>query len=154
VGAVERAVQAADLLIGAVLVAGGRAPTLVPEGLVAAMRPGAVIVDVAVDQGGCIATTRETTHHDPVFEKHGVLHYGVGNMPGAVPRTSTYALTNATLPYLRELAAEGLRAATFADPTLRPGINTHDGQITNRAVAEALGRPHAAVEDLLELPPR
>jgi alanine dehydrogenase len=152
-GALERAVAQADLLIGAVLVAGGRAPTLVSEDLVRSMPQGSVIVDVAVDQGGCVATTRETTHHDPVFEQHGVLHYGVGNIPGAVPRTSTYALTNATLPYLSELATDGLRSATFADPALRPGLNTFGGHVVNKAVAEALGRPHTPVEDVLSLPP-
>ena len=99
-GAVERAVAEADLVIGAVLVPGGRAPMVVTEDMVAGMKPGAVIVDVAIDQGGCIETTHETTHADPVYEVHGVLHYAVGNMPGAVPHTSTYALTNATLPYL------------------------------------------------------
>ncbi len=96
-GSIERAVTEADLVIGAVLVPGGRAPTVVSEDMVAAMKRGAVIVDVAVDQGGCIATTRETTHDDPIYELHGVIHYAVGNMPGAVPHTSTYALTNATL---------------------------------------------------------
>jgi alanine dehydrogenase len=137
-GTVERAVTEADLVIGAVLVAGGRAPMVVTEDLVRAMKPGAVIVDVAVDQGGCIETTHETTHTDPVYEVHGVVHYAVGNMPGAVPHTSTYALTNATLPYLVELAEHGPVAAT-QDPALRGGVTTIAGQVTNRAVAEALG---------------
>ena len=117
-GAVERAVAEADLVIGAVLVAGGRAPVVVTADMVAGMKRGAVLVDVAVDQGGCIETTHETTHNDPVYEEHGVLHYAVGNMPGAVPHTSTYALTNATLPYVLELALHGPAAATRADPSL------------------------------------
>jgi alanine dehydrogenase len=139
-GAVERAVADADLVIGAVLVAGGRAPVVVTEPMVRSMKPGAVIVDVAVDQGGCVATTHETTHTAPVYELHGVLHYAVGNMPGAVPFTSTYALTNATLPYVAEVAA-GVRSAVQADPTLALGVNCVGGAVTNRAVAEALGRP-------------
>lgn len=140
-GAIERAVADADLVIGAVLVAGGRAPVVVTEEMVQGMKPGAVIVDVAVDQGGCIATTRETTHLDPVYVRHDVVHYAVGNMPGAVPHTSTYALTNATLPYVAQVAAD-LRAAA-GDPVLRHGFNTVAGQVTHAEVAEALGRPAA-----------
>jgi len=140
-GAVERTVTEADLVIGAVLVAGGRAPVVVSEDMVRQMQPGAVIVDVAVDQGGCIETTHETTHNDPVYERHGVIHYAVGNMPGAVPYTSTYALTNATLPYILEVAARGPLAACQADPTLVHGVNTVGGQVTNAAVAEFLGEP-------------
>jgi len=138
-GAVERAVAEADLVIGAVLVAGGRAPVVVTADMVAGMKTGTVVVDVAVDQGGCIETTHETTHNDPVYEEHGVLHYAVGNMPGAVPHTSTYALTNATLPYVLELALHGPAAATLADPSLRYGCNTVAGHVTNAAVAEFLG---------------
>ena len=115
-GAIERSVDDADLLIGAVLVAGGRAPVVVDEAMVQAMKPEAVIVDVAVDQGGCIETIRETTHDDPVYELHGVIHYAVGNMPGAVPHTSTYALTNATLPYLQEVAVHGPAERIAARP--------------------------------------
>ncbi|MFM8238082.1 MAG: alanine dehydrogenase [Actinomycetota bacterium] len=148
-GAVARAVTEADLVIGAVLVPGGRAPVLVTEDVVAAMRPGAVVVDVAVDQGGCIATTRETTHHDPVYTQHGVLHYAVGNMPGAVPHTSTYALTNATLPALVALATRGARAACADDPALRAGVNTAAGHVVNDAVATALGRPAQPLAELL-----
>jgi alanine dehydrogenase len=103
------------------------------------MKRGAVIVDVAVDQGGCVETIHETSHHDPVFKVHGVLHYGVGNIPGAVPHTSTRALTNATLPYLRELAVRGVVEASGRDEALRRGINVSNGAINNRAVAEALG---------------
>ncbi|MGY6501747.1 MAG: alanine dehydrogenase [Acidimicrobiales bacterium] len=139
-GAVERAVAEAALVIGAVLVAGGRAPTVVTEDMVRGMKAGAVIVDIAIDQGGCIETARETTHADPVYEVHDVLHYAVGNIPGAVPNTSTHALTNATLPYLVELARLGPQRAAELDPALAAGINTHAGVVTNPAVAEALGR--------------
>jgi alanine dehydrogenase len=148
-GQVERVVEQADLVIGAVLVPGGRAPVVVSEDMVASMRPGAVVVDIAIDQGGCIETSRETTHHDPTFVVHDVVHYAVGNMPGAVPHTSTYALTNVTLPYLAELARLGVRAAVAADPALALGVNTAAGQVVNAAVAEALGRPHADVHAVL-----
>ena len=148
-GQVERVVTGADLVIGAVLVAGGRAPVVVDEDLVKAMKPGAVIVDIAIDQGGCVATSHETSHHEPVFEKHGVIHYAVGNMPGAVPHTSTYALTNVTLPYLVELAAAGVADAVGRDAALAGGVNTLAGSVTNATVAEALGRPAAVLADLL-----
>ncbi|MFN6121646.1 MAG: alanine dehydrogenase [Actinomycetes bacterium] len=138
-GALQRIIADADLVIGAVLVAGGRAPVVVTEDMVRTMTPGAVIVDVAVDQGGCIETIHETTHNDPVYVQHGVLHYAVGNMPGAVPHTSTYALTNATLPYQIELAQYGAPAACATDPALAHGLNTHAGQVTNAPVAEFLG---------------
>ena len=148
-GAIERAVPEADLLVGAVLVPGGRAPVLVTEDMVRSMKRGAVIVDIAVDQGGCIATTRETTHAEPVFELHGVLHYAVGNMPGAVPHSSTYALTNATLPYAVALATHGVARATLSDPALAAGVNTAAGRVTNAAVAAALGRAPFGLEDAL-----
>jgi alanine dehydrogenase len=138
-GAIERSVVDADLVIGAVLVAGGRAPVVVSEELVAAMKPRAVIVDVAVDQGGCIETTRETTHDDPVYERFGIVHYAVGNMPGAVPHTSTYALTNATLPYIQEVALHGAAGAARRDPAMACGVNTVAGRVTNQPVAEFLG---------------
>ena len=137
-GSVERHVADADLVIGAVLVAGGRAPVVVDEEMVSGMRPGSVIVDVAIDQGGCVQTSRETTHQDPVFEVHGVSHYAVGNIPGAVPHTSTFALTNATLPYLTALARSGVDVACERDPVLAGGINTRGGDVVNPAVAEAL----------------
>ncbi len=140
-GAVERAVADADLVIGAVLVAGGRAPVVVSEDMVRGMKHGAVIVDVAVDQGGCIETIRETTHNDPTYELHGVVHYAVGNMPGAVPHTSTYALTNATLPYQLEVAVHGAAVALDRDPALVGGVNTVGGQITNGPVGEFLTLP-------------
>jgi alanine dehydrogenase len=138
-GAIERNIADADLVIGAVLVAGGRAPVVVSEAMVRSMKPGAVIVDVAIDQGGCVETIHETTHNDPVYNLHGVLHYGVGNMPGAVPHTSTYALTNATLPYQLEVAMFGAGGAAHRDAALAHGINTVAGQITNGPAAEALG---------------
>lgn len=141
-GTIERAVSGADLVIGAVLVPGGRAPTVISEDMVKAMKPRSVIVDVAIDQGGCIETIRETTHQDPVYVEHGVVHYAVGNIPGAVPFTSTYALTNATLPYLRDLASLGLAEACTRDPALVHGVNTVAGQVTHPIVAGALGRPH------------
>jgi alanine dehydrogenase len=148
-GQVERAVEHADLVIGAVLVPGGRAPVVVTEDMVRSMRAGSVVVDIAIDQGGCVETSHETTHHDPTFVVHDVVHYAVGNMPGAVPHTSTYALTNVTLPYLAELARLGVRAAVAADPALALGVNTAAGQVVNAAVAEALGRPHADVHAVL-----
>jgi alanine dehydrogenase len=148
-GSIERAVAAADLVIGAVLVAGGRAPVVVSEQMVASMKPGAVIVDVAIDQGGCIETSRETTHTDPVFVLHDVVHYAVGNMPGAVPNTSTYALTNATLPHLLDVARLGVRAAAEANPSLAAGLNVHRGMVTCAPVAEALRTPH--VDSLVAL---
>ena len=138
-GAVERAVADADLLIGAVLVPGGRAPMVVTEAMIEGMRPGSVVVDVAIDQGGCIEGIHETTHTEPIYVKHDVIHYAVGNIPGAVPNTSTYALTNATLPYLLELASKGVDAALRDDPALAHGLNTRNGEITHPAVDEALG---------------
>ncbi|HEY4610553.1 MAG TPA: alanine dehydrogenase, partial [Ilumatobacteraceae bacterium] len=140
-GQVERVIADADLVIGAVLVAGGRAPVVVSEDMVRTMKQGAVIVDVAIDQGGCIETIHETTHTDPVYVVHGVLHYGVGNMPGAVPHSSTYALTNATLPYQLEIAVHGPEEAARRDPALTYGFNTIAGQVTNAPVAEALSLP-------------
>jgi len=148
-GAVERSVAEADLVIGAVLVAGDRAPVVVSRDMVRSMKKGAVIVDVAVDQGGCIETTRETTHDNPVYVEHDVVHYAVGNMPGAVPHTSTYALTNATLPFQIEVASRGVRAATEHNPALAHGVNTVAGAITHPAVAESLGKAHIAVSDAL-----
>ncbi len=140
-GTVERCIAEADLVIGAVLVAGGRAPVVITDDMVRTMKPGAVIVDVAIDQGGCVATSHETTHHEPTYVTHGVVHYCVGNMPGAVPATSTLALTNATLPYLVEVAVHGATEACRRDPTLAPGLNTEGGQVVNAVVAGALGVP-------------
>lgn len=148
-GAVERAVAEADAVIGAVLVAGGRAPVVVSEDMVQAMKPGAVIVDVAIDQGGCVATSRETTHNDPVYTLHGVVHYAVGNMPGAVPHTSTYALTNATLPYVAALVQHGVAEALRRDAALVHGLNTAAGEVVNPVVAEALGRRPVAWDTVI-----
>ncbi|MBW5446716.1 alanine dehydrogenase [Cohnella sp. CFH 77786] len=140
---IASAVRKADLLIGAVLVPGARAPRLVTEDMVKTMKKGAVIVDVAVDQGGSIETIdRATTHENPVYEKHGVIHYAVANMPGAVPRTSTLALTNVTIDYVMRLAAHGFAAAVAADPALALGVNVHQGAITHPQVAEAVGSPY------------
>ena len=140
-GLIERLVPTADLLIGAVLTPGGRAPTLVDEGLVQRMKPGSVIVDVAIDQGGCIATSRETTHTDPVVTIHGVQHYAVGNMPGAVPFTSTEALVSVTLPYIVGIAGRGLLEAVTERPELLSGLNTVNGAVCHPGVAKALGVP-------------
>jgi alanine dehydrogenase len=136
---IERAVLSADLVIGAVLVPGAKAPLLIDDELTKAMKPGAVLVDISVDQGGCFAHTRPTTHSDPTFVVHDVIHYCVANMPGAVPHTSTYALTNVTLPYAVQIANRGLRAACAADPALALGVNVAAGQITYAPVAEAHG---------------
>ena len=148
-GNVERVVAEADLVIGAVLVPGGRAPVVVTEAMVRAMQPGAVIVDIAVDQGGCVETTHETTHEAPVYVLHDVVHYAVGNMPGAVPNTSTYALTNVTLPYLSELAARGVDEAVRADAALALGVNTMGGHVVNPAVAAALDRPAEPLDEVV-----
>ncbi|MBQ6832370.1 MAG: alanine dehydrogenase [Oscillospiraceae bacterium] len=135
---IANAVKNADLVVGCVLIPGGRTPKLVTEEMVQTMRPGTVLVDVAIDQGGSIETIdRITTHHDPYFVKHGVLHYSVANMPGAVPRTSTMALTGATLPYALKIANMGAEAACKADPALIKGLNTYNGHLTFKAVAEA-----------------
>jgi alanine dehydrogenase len=136
---IEEEVRGADLVIGAVLVPGAKAPKLVPRSMVAKMKPGSVVVDVSVDQGGCFETTRPTTHSDPVYEIDGVIHYGVANMPGIVPRTSTFALTNATLPYIVRLASDGVERAIRSDPGLAKGVNLKDGQVTCQGVAEAHG---------------
>jgi alanine dehydrogenase len=136
--AIEDHVAASDLVIGAVLIPGARAPIVVTEEMVAQMRPGSVVVDISIDQGGCIATARETTHSNPVYDVGGVVHYAVGNIPGAVPHTATYALTNATLPYVVALA-DGLPAAVQRHPELIGGINVAGGSVTNPAVAEYLG---------------
>ncbi|MEB3983313.1 alanine dehydrogenase [Mycobacterium sp. 663a-19] len=134
----ETAVKAADLVIGAVLVPGGRAPKLVSNSLVAQMKPGAVLVDVAIDQGGCFEDSRPTTHDRPTFAVHDTLFYCVTNMPSAVPRTSTYALTNATMPYVLELADRGWRAACRSDPALAHGLSTHEGALLSERVAADL----------------
>jgi alanine dehydrogenase len=136
---IERLVRDADLVVGAVLVVGATAPKLVTRAMVKTMKPGAVLVDISIDQGGCFETSHPTTHADPTFVVDGVIHYCVANMPGAVPRTSTLALTNATLPYVRALADLGWQAALKRDPGLAAGLNVHAGEITHEAVAKALG---------------
>lgn len=146
---IAQVVQRADLLIGAVLVTGARAPVLVTSAMVERMKPGAVIVDVAVDQGGCVATIRPTTLLEPVYQVGGVLHYGVANMPALVPRTSTFALTNATLPYVLALATRGVVAAVTADPALAKGVNVWRGRVVHPGVAQALGEPATAFESLV-----
>ncbi|MPZ88278.1 MAG: alanine dehydrogenase [Nitriliruptorales bacterium] len=135
----EEQVVHADLVIGAVLVPGARAPQVITEAMVFSMRPGSVLVDISIDQGGCAETSTVTSHHDPTYLKHGVVHYAVGNMPGAVPRTSTYALTNVTLPYVGRLARAGVKEAVQRDPALAEGINVIDGAVTNAGVARAHG---------------
>lgn len=142
-------VAAADVVIGAVLLPGGRAPQLVSNAMVEAMKPGSVLVDIAIDQGGCFEDSRPTTHAEPTFEVHDSIFYCVTNMPGAVPHSSTLALTNATLPYVLELADRGWREAMRKNPALALGLNTHASQVTNRAVGEALGRRHVDVTELL-----
>ena len=146
---IERAVLDADLVIGAVLVPGAKAPTLISDELVGRMKPGSVLVDISVDQGGCFESTRPTTHSDPTFEVNGSLFYCVANMPGAVPHTSTYALTNVTLPYALEIANRGIRAAVAADPALALGVNTVAGQLTYAPVAEAHGLPVVSLAEVL-----
>jgi alanine dehydrogenase len=146
---VERAVLDADLVIGAVLVPGAKAPTLISNELVSRMRPGSVLVDIAIDQGGCFEDSRPTTHAEPTFRVHNSVFYCVANMPGAVPNTSTYALTNVTLPYALSLANRGWREALKADPALALGLNTHDGMITNAPVAQAHGLEHRELADVL-----
>ncbi len=147
--AIQEELASADLVIGAVLIPGAKAPSLVTEKDLALMPRGAVIVDVAVDQGGCVETIHATTHLDPVYEVGGVIHYGVANMPGSVPRTSTFALTNVTLPYARDLAQRGLKAALGEDPHLALGANVVSGKITHPAVADAFDRQLVALEEAL-----
>ncbi|HEX2707030.1 MAG TPA: alanine dehydrogenase [Solirubrobacterales bacterium] len=149
--AVEEMLPRADLVIGAVLVHGARAPFVVRRQQLALMKPGAVMVDVAIDQGGCFETSRPTTHREPTFEVDGITHYCVANMPGAVPITSTHALTNATLPYAIALADHGVAEAIRRDPGLRPGVNVAAGKVTHPAVAEGVGMTYVPVEEALSL---
>jgi alanine dehydrogenase len=147
--AVDRLVVASDLVIGAVLVPGARAPHLVSAEQVGRMQPGSVLVDISIDQGGCFETSHVTTHDDPTYVVDGVVHYCVGNMPGAVPRTSTYALTNVTLPYVLAIADHGLAAAVAGDPALALGVNVWDGRVTNEGVADAHDIAFASLVSLL-----
>ena len=146
----EQRVRECDVLIGTVLVPGAKAPKLVTEEMVASMRPGSVIIDIAIDQGGCVETSRMTTHSDPTYIVHDVVHYCVGNMPGAVPNTSTYALTNVTLPYALGIANLGLEEAVRADPMLARGVNVYAGRVTNDGVAEAHGLEAVDLPALVE----
>src|SRR6478609_5203433 len=148
---VAESVEQADLVIGAVLIPGAVAPKLVTREMIAGMKEGAVVVDVAIDQGGCFETSHATTHADPVYVVNGVTHYCVANMPGAVPITSTKALTNATLPYVEAIANRGLREAVASDPALAKGVNVIDGKLTYEAVAEAHGLDYTPLEDVLPL---
>lgn len=148
---IAEAVAEADLLVGAVLIPGAKAPKLVTEEMVKTMKPGSVIVDVAIDQGGIVETSDHVTTHDqPTFEKHGVIHYSVANMPGAVPRTSTLALTNVTIPYALQIANKGVSKAVSENPSLRLGVNVANGEITYEAVARDLGYEYVTVEKALE----
>ncbi len=149
--AVEEMLPSADLVIGAVLVHGARAPYVIKREQLGLMKPGAVLVDVAIDQGGCFETSRPTTHHEPTFEVDGIIHYCVANMPGAVPITSTHALTNATLPYALALADHGVAEAIRRDPGLRLGVNVAGGKVTHPAVAEGVGMDYTPVEEALGL---
>jgi alanine dehydrogenase len=146
---IAESVAQSDLVVGAVLVPGAAAPKLVTHEMLKAMPRGAVIVDVAVDQGGCIESTKPTTHSRPTYYVEHILHYGVTNMPGAVPRTSTFALTNVTLPFALKLADEGLQEAARRDPNLKNGINTHKGKVTYRAIAEDQDLPYTPIDKLL-----
>jgi alanine dehydrogenase len=149
-GAVEKWTSRADLVIGAVLVAGDRAPVIVDRAMLSSMHEGAVMVDISIDQGGCFETSKETTHHDPTYVVDGIVHYAVGNIPGSVPHTSSRALSNATLPYVHALA-NGLSAAVEAHPDIIPGINVAAGALTNQAVAHGLGTEAADPRTLLSL---
>ena len=145
---IEKAVTEADLVIGAVLIKGAKAPRLVTRDMIGKMKKGSVIVDVSVDQGGCVETIKPTSHSDPVYEVDGIIHYGVTNMPGAVPRTSTFALINATLPYIVKLAKLGTEALR-QDPSLAKGVNVFKGRITYKAVADIMGEKFTPLEELL-----
>jgi alanine dehydrogenase len=146
---IEQAAKEADLVVGAVLVPGARAPKLITNDLVADMKPGSVLVDIAIDQGGCFEDSKPTTHANPTYEVHNSVFYCVANMPGAVPRTSTYALTNVTLPYATALANKGWQAALGADKALAQGLNTHQGALTNAPVAEAHNLSHTVLTNLV-----
>ena len=143
-------IERADLVVGAILIAGARAPRLVRRDDLARMKPGSVIVDVAIDQGGCVETIKATTHENPTYVVDGVIHYGVANMPGGVPRTSTLALTNATLPYALQLANKGWARALRESPALLKGLNMHEGKVTYPGVAEAFGLEHHAPAQFLD----
>jgi alanine dehydrogenase len=146
----EQRVRECDILIGTVLVPGAKAPKLVTEEMVESMRPGSVIIDISIDQGGSVETSRMTTHSNPTYLLHDVVHYAVGNMPGAVPNTSTYALTNVTLPFALDIANRGLEDAVRRDPALAKGVNAYGGKLTNRGVAEAHGMEDVPLSTLVD----
>jgi alanine dehydrogenase len=150
---IEESLADADVVIGAVLIPGARAPKLITREMVREMKDGAVLCDVAIDQGGCTETSRPTTHSEPTYVVDGVIHYCVANMPGAVPITSTKALTNATLPYIEAIADKGLPEAVTSDPSLGRGVNVLHGKVTYEAVADAHGLDYAPLEDVLPLAP-
>jgi len=147
---IAEAVRRAELLIGAVLIPGAKAPNLVTEEMISSMAPGSVVIDVDVDQGGCVETSRPTSHSNPTYLCHGIVHYAVPNMPGIVPRTSTYALSNATLPYVQQLARRGFAACVRRNGALAKGVNTHAGHLTYQAVAEAFDLSYVPVSDLVQ----
>jgi alanine dehydrogenase len=149
--AIDDAVSGADLIVGAVLIPGARAPKLVTRDMLGALKQGAVLVDVSIDQGGCFQTSHPTTHSDPIFEVDGIVHYCVSNMPGAVPITSTYALTNVTLPYAELIADHGVREAIASSPALARGVNVFEGKLTYEAVAEAHGLDYSPLDEVLPL---
>ena len=150
---IEQVAADADLIIGAVLIPGARAPKLITRDMLGGLKPGAVLVDVAIDQGGCFETSRPTTHSDPIYEVDGIVHYCVANMPGAVPATSTFALTNVTLPYVEAIADHGIREAVARDGALGRGVNIVDGKLTYQAVADAHGLDYSPLEQALPLEP-
>jgi alanine dehydrogenase len=147
---IRKHIKEADAIIGAVLVAGAKAPRLLTRDMLKLLKPGAVLVDVAIDQGGCFETSRVTTHAKPTFEVDGIVHYCVGNMPGAVPKTSTLALTNATLPYALEIADKGWRKAVQESREIKLGVNVLDHHLVYQKVAEALSMPCTSIDDLLK----
>lgn len=144
---IQSKIKESDLIVGAVLVSGGKAPVLISESVITEMRRGTVLVDVAIDQGGCMETSRPTTHDSPTFTREGVVHYGVTNMPGAVPKTATLALTNATLPYVSLVANQGWRLACKKNAFLKKGLSIVRGNIVNKMVAETFGLPHSDVKN-------
>jgi alanine dehydrogenase len=150
---IEQAAADADLIIGAVLIPGARAPKLITRDMLGGLKPSAVLVDVAIDQGGCFESSRPTTHSDPIYEVDGIVHYCVANMPGAVPVTSTFALTNVTLPYVEAIADLGVREAVARDRALARGVNVVAGKLTYQAVADAHGLEYAPLEQVLPLEP-
>ncbi len=146
---IDEELREADIVVGAVLVPGGRAPVLVSRGMLGIMRKGAVIIDVSVDQGGCVETTRPTTHNNPVYVVDGIVHYAVANMPGAYPRTSTLALTNVTLPYIRMMANRGIEGAIREAPSIKSALNTYFGEVVHKTLADSLGIPHRSIDEIL-----